>query len=207
LLRAIVTMVAVTNLLDQAFMTVLLPVWAKSSGYGPEVVGLTVSVFGAASVVAALAAAATGERLPRRTVYLVGFVIGGVPRFVAMAIGMPLWAVLGVFAVGGLGSGFINPILGAVVYERIPPALLGRVKTLSTAAAWSGIPFGGLLGAALVAAAGLTGALWVAGGCYLVAILVPGMRPEWSQMRPATPATSPTTEAVSREPARDRIAS
>ena len=89
------------------------------------------SVFGAASVVAALAAAATGERLPRRTVYLVGFVIGGVPRFVAMAIGIPLWAVLGVFAVGGLGSGFINPIIGAVIYERIPPALLGRVKTLT----------------------------------------------------------------------------
>ncbi len=34
LLRAIVTMVAVTNLLDQAFMAVLLPVWATSSGYG-----------------------------------------------------------------------------------------------------------------------------------------------------------------------------
>ena len=71
-----------------------------------------------------------------------------------MAIGLPLWAVLGVFAIGGLGSGFINPILGAVIYERIPPALLGRVKTLTTAAAWSGIPFGGLVGAALVAARG-----------------------------------------------------
>ncbi len=201
LLRAIVTMVAVTNLLDQAFMAVLLPVWAKSSGFGPETVGLTVSIFGAASVVAALAAAATGERLPRRTVYLVGFVVGGVPRFVAMAIGLPLWAVLGVFAIGGIGSGFINPILGAVTYERIPPALLGRVKTLTTAAAWSGIPFGGLLGAGLVTLAGLTGALWVVGGGYLVAILLPGMRQEWSEMRqaPHEPAMSP--------PSRDRVAS
>lgn len=184
LLRAIVAMVAVTNLLDQAFMAVLLPVWARSSGYGPAAVGLVVSVFGASSVIAALAAAAIGERLPRRIVYLVGFVIGGVPRFVAMAVGIPLWAVLGVFAVGGLGSGFINPIIGAVIYERIPAALLGRVKTLTTAVAWSGIPFGGLVGAGLVTLAGLTGALWVVGGCYLAAIVLPGLRKEWAQMRP-----------------------
>jgi len=193
LLRAIVTMVGVTNLLDQAFMAVLLPVWARESGYGPEMVGLVVSIFGATSVVAALAAAAAGERLPRRPVYLVGFLIGGVPRFIAMAMGLPLAAVLGVFAVGGLGSGFINPILGAVVYERIPAALLGRVKTLSTAVAWSGIPFGGLVGAALVGVAGITGALWVVGGCYLVAVVLPGMRKEWSDMQPgaAEPDSAP----------------
>jgi MFS family permease len=199
LLRAIVAMVAVTNLLDQAFIAVLLPVWARSSGYGPEAVGLIVSVFGATSVVAALVAAAAGDRLPRRTVYLVGFVIAGVPRFVAMAVGIPLWGVVGVFAIGGLGSGFINPIIGAVTYERIPPALLGRVKTLTTAVAWSGIPFGGLLGAGLVTAAGLSGALWVVGGCYLVAIVLPGMRKEWSQMRP-------TREAEELRPVGDRPA-
>jgi MFS family permease len=191
LLRAIVTMVAVTNLLDQAFISVLLPVWARSFGYGAQAVGLLVSVFGATSVLASLVAAAAGERLPRRTVYLVGFVVGGVPRFVAMAMGFPLWAVLGVFAVGGLGSGFINPIVGAVIYERIPAALLGRVKTLSTAAAWSGIPFGGLFGAGLVTVAGLTGALWLVGGCYLLAIILPGMRKEWSQMRPVPQRVSP----------------
>ncbi|MGI8578593.1 MAG: MFS transporter [Nocardioidaceae bacterium] len=58
LLRAIVGMVAVTNLLDQAFIAVLLPVWAKASGHGPEAVGLVVSVFAAASIIASLAAAA-----------------------------------------------------------------------------------------------------------------------------------------------------
>lgn len=182
MLRAIAAMVAVTNLLDQAFIAVLLPVWARASGYGPEAMGLVVSIFGAASVIAARVAAGTGDRLPRRAVYLIGFVIGGVPRFAAMALGIPLWAVLAVLAVGGLGSGFINPIIGAVTYERIPPALLGRVKTLTQALAWSWIPFGGLLGAALVTLAGLSGALWIVGGCYLVAFVLPGMRWEWSQM-------------------------
>ncbi|MDI5972479.1 MFS transporter [Streptomyces sp. SL13] len=209
LLRAIVGMLAATNLLDQAFMTVLLPVWAKESGNGPAVIGLVVSVFAATSIVAALVAAGLAERLPRRTIYLVGMLIGGIPRFVAMAAGVPLWGVLAVLAIGGLGSGFVNPIVGAVTYELIPTALLGRVKTLAQAVTWAGIPFGGLVGAGLVTVAGVTGALWIVGGLYLVAIGVPGMSRQWAGMRkaPATAApTAPTGEpaastAGEREPA------
>jgi MFS family permease len=192
LLRAITGMVVVTNLLDQAFIAVLLPVWARESGHGAETVGLVVSVFAATSIVAALVAATIGGRLPRRTVYMVGFLIGGVPRFVAMAMNLPLWAVLAVFAAGGLGSGFINPIVGAVTYERIPDRLLGRVRTLSNALAWAGIPFGGPFAALLLTTSGLTGSLLIVGGLYLAAIVLPGMRPEWSQMRrTAQPADEP----------------
>ena len=183
LLRAIVGMVIITNLLDQAFIAVLLPVWARTTGHGAQADGLAVSVFGATSIVAAVVAAAVGNRLPRLPVYLIGFVVGGIPRFVAMALYLPLWSLLAVFAVAGLGSGFINPIIGAVMYERIPASLLGRVRTLTSALSWSGIPFGGLFGAALVGLTGLTGALWITGALYLLAIVLPALRPEWSQMR------------------------
>ncbi|MGH8876192.1 MAG: MFS transporter [Stackebrandtia sp.] len=182
LLRSITGMIMVTNLLDQAFMAVLLPVWAKANGYGPEVIGLVISVFGATSVLASLAAATWGHRLPRRLVYMAGFFIGGIPRFVVMALGAPIWIVVAVFAVGGLGSGFINPIVGAVKYERIPAAKLGRVSTLVTSLAWSGIPFGGLFGSAAIAAAGVPGALLAVGGLYFVATMIPGLRKEWSEM-------------------------
>ncbi|WP_406278249.1 MFS transporter [Embleya sp. NBC_00896] len=206
LLRAIVGMLAVTNLLDQAFMSVLLPLWAKESGHGPEAIGLVVSVFAATSIVAALVAAAVAERLPRRTVYLVGFVIGGIPRFVAMAVGVPLWAVLVVLAVGGFGSGFVNPIIGAVTYELIPTPLLGRVKTLAQAVTWAGIPFGGLLGAGLVTVSGLTGALWIVGGLYLVAIVVPGMGNEWTGMRKRTARSGPLDrDPIAETPVPERI--
>ena len=197
LLRAIVAMLIATNLLDQAFIAVLLPVWARASGHGAETVGLVVSIFGATSILGALVAAKYGTRLPRRAMYMTGLVIGGVPRFAAMALGLPLWAVLATFAVGGVGSGFINPILGAVSYERIPTRLLGRVRALTTALTWSGIPFGGLFGAAVIAMAGVSGALWIVGGCYLVAIVLPALRPEWSQMRRHL-----SSARVSTEPAR-----
>ncbi|WP_052457187.1 MFS transporter [Streptomyces sp. AcH 505] len=199
LLRSIVCMLAVTNLLDQAFMSVLLPVWAKESGNGAEAIGLVVSVFAATSIIAALVAAGVAERLPRRTVYLIGFSLGGLPRFAAMATGAPLWLVLTVLAVGGLGSGFVNPIVGAVTYELIPTPLLGRVKTLAQAVTWAGIPFGGLLGAGLVTLTGTSTALWIVGGLYLIAIVVPGLSKEWSGMRkqPAPePATVETADAL-----------
>lgn len=203
LLRAITGMVIMTNLLDQAFTAVLLPVWARESGHGAATVGVVISVFAATSILAALAAAAIGGRLPRRVVYLVGFVIGGVPRFIAMAMGLPLWAVLVVFAVGGLGSGFINPIIGAVTYERIPDRLLGRVRTLTNALAWAGIPLGGPFAAVLLAVSGLTGSLLIVGGLYLAAIVVPGTRPEWSQLRrtgaPATESVAVTSPDESEE--------
>ena len=207
LLRAITGMVVVTNLLDQAFITVLLPVWARESGHGAETVGLVVSVFAATSILAALVAAAVGGRLPRRTVYMIGFVVGGVPRFLAMAAGLPLWAVLAVFAVGGLGSGFINPIVGAVTYERIPDRLLGRVRTLSNALAWAGIPFGGPFAAVLLTVTGTSGALLVVGGLYLAAIVVPGLRPEWSQLRrTGPPALEPVPARTERSAGDDRAA-
>ncbi|GIH09603.1 MFS transporter [Rhizocola hellebori] len=186
LLRTIVVMLIATNFLDQAFMAVLLPAWVQRSGHDADTFGFLVSTFGATSIIASLLAAAYGDRLPRRAVYLIGFTIGGIPRFAAMALGLPLWAVVLTFAIGGLGSGFINPILGAVNYERIPAPLLGRVRTLTSALSWSGIPFGGLFAAAMITASGVTGALWIVGAAYFVAIVIPGLRPEWSQMRLST---------------------
>lgn len=182
LLRSIVGMVAVTNLLDAALVSVALPVWVRAHGYDAVVFGLIAAVMGGFAVLTSGLAAMIGHRLPRRLVYLVCFLIGGAPRFVALALGAPLWLVLGVHAVAGLAAGFINPILGAVQFERIPDQLLGRVRTLSHAAAWSGLPFGGLLGGALIAVGGLPAALWLLGLAYVVATMLPGLQREWSAM-------------------------
>lgn len=187
LLRSIVGMVAATNLLDSAYFSIALPVWAHSSGHGPVAVGLVASVMSGFSIAASVLAAMFGHRLPRRATYLVSFLVAGAPRFVALAVGAPLWLVLATHAVGGFGSGFINPILGAIQFERIPAPLLGRVKTLFHALAWSGIPFGALVGGALIAVAGLSPALLLLGGCYLVTTLLPGLQRDWAKMnRPLT---------------------
>ncbi|MFD5916446.1 MFS transporter [Kitasatospora sp. NPDC058201] len=182
LLLTIIVMVAVTNLLDAAFMTVLVPVWAQESGGGPAAIGLTGSVWGIAAVGGSLIAAAVAHRLPRRTVFFTGFLLCGAPRFLVLALGAPMGVVLAVFAVSGFGSGFLNPILGAVQFERVPRHLLGRVNALGDSLAWAGIPLGGLLGGAAVALVGLIPVLLVCGGLYFATTTLSGLRPEWREM-------------------------
>ena len=115
-------MVAVTNLLDLAFSAVLLPVWIKESGYSVGVMGAYFATWAAASAVGSFVAAWAAERLPRFQVYVWAFLITGLPRFVLLALGVPWWMVLASCLVGGFASGFLNPILGAVIYERVPDA-------------------------------------------------------------------------------------
>lgn len=97
---------------------------------------------------------------------------------------------LAVAVVGGFAVGFINPILGAVIYERIPTHLVGRVTSLQNSLCWAGIPFGGLLGGALIAGFGLTTALLTIGTAYFAATMLPTLQPQWRQMnKPPHPAT------------------
>jgi len=182
LLLGIVAMVATTNLLDAAYAAVLVPVWARETGGGATAIGLLFAVFSGAAVLGSVLAATVAERLPRFWTYLIAFLLGGLPRFVVLALGVPLAGVLTVAVVGGFAVGFINPILGAVIYERIPTHLVGRVTALQNSLCWAGIPFGGLIGGALVAALGLDLALVVIGATYFVATMLPALQPQWRDM-------------------------
>lgn len=182
LLLVVIVMVGVTNLLDAGFSTVLVPVWAKESGNGPTAIGLMSSVTGATAVVGSLIAAAAAHRLRRRLVFFTGFLLAGAPRFLILAFDAPLWAVLAVFAVSGSGSGFLNPVLGAVLFERVPRRMLGRVNALGDSLAWAGIPLGGLIAGAAVASVGLAPVLLTAGAAYFLTTNLAGLRPEWREM-------------------------
>ena len=173
LLVGIVVMITITNLLDAAWSAVLLPVWTQQAGFDAALLGLLFAVMSAASIAGAAIATATGERLPRLTVYIVAFLLAGLPRFAVFAIDVPLLAVFVTLAIGGFPAGFINPIVNAVIMEPIPPAMIGRASALVGALAWALIPFGGLVGGALVALVGLAPTLWLTGLAYFAATLLP----------------------------------
>ena len=181
-LVAMTVMISITNLIDQAYVTVLVPVWALESGRGAGAVGLLFACFAAAATLGSIVASSIAPSLPRFMTYVVAFVVVGAPRFAVLAFDSPLWLILATAVIGGFACGFINPILGAVLFERIPSHLLGRVSSLNTALCWAGIPFGGLVGGAAVAAAGLTPALLVLGGAYFAATMLPAVQPSWRQL-------------------------
>ncbi|SFC89344.1 Major Facilitator Superfamily protein [Nocardioides terrae] len=197
ILLGILVMVAVTNLLDQGYTAVMLPVWAHDSGNGPGAIGLLGACMGGAALVGSLIAVWRGDRLPRFRTYVIGYLVAGAPRWAALAFGLPLWAVAAVHVVAGFGAGFINPVLGAVQFERIPEDMMGRASAISLAASWSLMPLGGLLAGLTVGGVGLVAGLLVFGTCYLVATLAPALSPAWRAMddrgsaEPAVDSSSP----------------
>ncbi len=211
-LLAITVMIAFTNLLDVAYASVLVPVWAEQTAGGARAIGLLFGFFSGAAVLGSLIASRLGERLPRFAIYVVAFTLCGFPRFAVMAYDVAadvaLWWVLVVAAVGGFGAGFINPILGAVVFERIPPHLVGRVVTLTSALSWAGMPFGGLLAGLAVSGYGDVATLLGAGTAYFVATMAPLLVPSFRGLdRRPDEGTGPTTagegSAQPGEPERD----
>ncbi|HET6699816.1 MAG TPA: MFS transporter [Nocardioidaceae bacterium] len=195
LIWSTVLMLAVTNFLDAALSSVLVPLWAKESGGGPAAIGLVGSCLGITAVLGSLCATFTGERLPRRATFLVGFLVGGTPRFVVLALDAPVWVVASTWAIAGVGIGFINPILSAVFFERTPRAMVGRANALADSLAWSLIPLGGVAAAGLFGVVGLAPALLVCGSGYLVSTTIPALRPEWHEMNRRRDRAGPTVAA------------
>jgi MFS family permease len=112
---------------------------------------------------------------------------------VLFALGVPLWAILAMCVVGGLSSGFLNPVLGAVQFERIPREMVGRVTALSSALCWSLMPLGGVLGGLLVSGIGLSPAMVVVGCAYFAATMAPALLPTFRGMnrQEAAPVREP----------------
>jgi MFS family permease len=181
-LVGITVMVSLTNLIDLAWSAVLVPVWAVEGGGGAAAVGALFATFGGASAVGSLLAATYADRLPRFATYLVCFLVTGLPRFLIMGLDTPLWGVLAFAVVAGFASGFLNPILGAVIYERVPQHLIGRVSSLSTACCFALMPLGGLLGGFLVGGVGLAAAMMICGAAYFVVTMFPAVDPRWREI-------------------------
>lgn len=196
ILLAITVMVALTNLLDLAYATVLVPVWARDVVGSASGVAVLFGVFGGSAALGALCAAAWAARLPRRMTYLVAFLVAGSPRFLVLAFDSPAWLIVVTTVVAGFAAGFINPILGAVIFERIPAALMGRVSALSSAMCFALIPFGGVLGGVLVARIGLSPALITLGIAYLLITMLPALDPRWRELdrRPSGSQAGPDRE-------------
>jgi predicted MFS family arabinose efflux permease len=148
LILAIVIMVMLLNFLDAIFGGVLQPVYVNQV-YGNALnLGLLIAANGAGAVVGGLIFAAIGYRLPRHAIFVAAFVLAGF-RFWVYALYPPIAILVVATFVSSLGAGPLNPIIGAVEFERIPANMRGRVFGTITASAWVAMPLGMLLGGIL----------------------------------------------------------
>jgi hypothetical protein len=195
LLMALAAMILVTNFVDQAGGAVLFPVWAHDVAHSSVALGLLGAASGLGAVLGNALATWLGPRLPRRMTYAVGFFVGGAPRYVVLALAASVSPVLAMAFIGGLGLGGINPIVGAVEYQRVPRHMQARVLGAVGASAWAGIPFGSLAGGLAVSAFGLRPALLAAATLYGVTTLAPFAFPVWRQMDRSRPRPGRAAEA------------
>lgn len=181
-LMGLVIMIAVTNLFDQAYGILLLPVWVRTMGLDVSWVGILLATFSGAAIVGAILAATFADRLPRLAIYVIGFFFAGPVPMAVLAFNAPLQIVIACLLLSGFGAGFLNPIIGAILFERIPKAMVGRVVALVGALTWVLIPFGGLYAGVLINNVGIVLALSITSFCYLIAALAPIAIPSFRQM-------------------------
>ncbi|SCL13152.1 Major Facilitator Superfamily protein [Micromonospora rhizosphaerae] len=182
LMGAVTLLLFVTNLADAAYSSVLAPLWAREVAGTPTALGVLSASFATGAVLGNVVFTAVAPRVPRFAVFTVGFLVAGAPRFIALAALDRLWSVYLISFVAGLSIAAVNPILGALVYERVPEALRARVLGPAHAISWAGIPLGGLLAGWAAAGLALPVACLLFGGAYLLVTLAPFVAPAWREL-------------------------
>ena len=182
LMRPLVALVLVTNLLDAARSSTLLPIYADDRLGGAAALGLIVAVMGGGALVGSVGFGFVAHRVPRRVAFALCFALAGGPSSAAFALDLQLPWLVAVTAASGLAAGAVNPIIGAVELERVPEHMRARVFGLVTAGAWAGVPLGAVLGGVAADTVGLSVAFGVVAVAYLVATLSPLTGGAWRLM-------------------------
>jgi len=181
LVLAIVLMIMLTNFLDAIYGGVVQPVFVKQV-YGQALdLGLLIAANGAGAVIGALIYSAIGMRLPRHAVFVFGFVLTGL-RFFLFAMYPPIGVAIVFVVIASLGAGPLNPIIGAVEFERVPKNMRGRVGGAINAGAWSAMPIGMLLGGVLTEQLGVRPMLLGLGVIYLITTVSMAFIPAMKEM-------------------------
>ncbi|MET8870352.1 MFS transporter [Nonomuraea sp. NPDC004580] len=175
-------MVVVVNLLDTGVTQVLLALYAREVVGDPRAFGLLTGVLGAGAVAGTIVYGAAGGRLPMRLTYGLCFLLAGVPRVLVLTLDAPFPVALAVTALSGFAAGAINPILGILQYDRIPARLRARVIGAMTAAAYAGMPVGGLLAGSLSTLTGLDVTLLMFTSVYVLISAPPFVFRAWREL-------------------------
>jgi MFS family permease len=188
LILAIVVMIMLTNFLDSVFSGVVRPVYVNEVFGSALNLGLLIAANGGGAVIGGLIFAAVGHRLPRHATFVAAFVLTGL-QFWVYLLEPPISILVASVFIASIGAGPLNPILGAVEFERIPADMRGRVFGAIRAGAWIAMPLGMLLGGVLTESLGTTVMLVALGIIYFFTTLSMAFIPAMKEMnRKALPA-------------------
>lgn len=201
LILSMMLLALVGNFFDVPLLTVVLPIYAEEIFGSPTSLGLMLGSFAAGAMVGTILFGAIGRDLPRRRLFLWGWLLAVLISYGALAAQVPLAAIVLAGIVGGLVAGPINPILETVVQENTPPELMGRVFGVFIALAQAGIPFGAAIAGLVIEGAGLIPTIATVGSLYVAVVALMFLNPALRRMdaRPDVAPAPMTADAISAE--------
>ena len=176
LLLGMIAMIFVLNVLNQAGTAVYVPLWVNEVFGSPAELGVVFGGFAAGALLGNVAFTFLAPKLPRVPALFLGAALGASPRLLVLGLTDRLWLVVVVSFLCGVAMASVNPVMGVMLYERVPAALQTRVFGVTGAIAFIGIPIGGVLAGWSVAWLGLRPASLAMGVLLLVATVVPLLR-------------------------------
>ncbi|NSC25721.1 MFS transporter [Streptomyces albus subsp. chlorinus] len=165
LVRMYVTL-ALLGLLMSPMSGVVLPLWAKQSGSGPEIIGVLTAIAACAGLVGSLVAIHVTEKVRPSLVLMVGYLLC-MPQLLVMALGVPLWGVVAVWVVAGFAGAFLPPVTERITYHYPAPEFRSRVRSLGSSVVYLGNAVGNLVVGLAVDRFGLTAPLLGAAVVYV----------------------------------------
>lgn len=194
-------MTSVINLFTVANYAVFVPLWVNEHFGAAPAVGLILSSFAAGAIVGNIAFTVFGPKLPQYLTFSVSLVLCVAPRQLTLGLTDDLIVILIVSALCGVSQAAIRPILGAILYARVPVELQNRVFGMVTAVTGSSLAFGGTVAGLAVIGLGLQPAIILSGSLCLVVTLVPLLRYRASTHEPRTAAPAPIPDTADSDAA------
>jgi MFS family permease len=176
LLPSMIAMLFVLNLFNQSLVAVFIPLWVADTTHTPAALGLVFGAFAAGAVIGSIVFTVLAPKLKMYQAFMLGAALAGAPRLLVLGLSHDVVVVCTVSLFAGLAMAAVNPVLGAMLYERIPPKLQTRAFGVCTAITFTGVPIGGVLGGLAVAGFGLTPAILAGAALCVAATLVVWLR-------------------------------
>lgn len=176
LLVGMLAMTSVVNLFTVANYAVFVPLWVDEHFGAAPAVGLILSAFAFGAIAGNVAFTIFGPKLPQYLTFCISVALCVAPRQLTLGLTDSLVVVLVVSALCGVSQAAFRPILGAMLYARVPVDLQNRVFGMVTAVSGSSLAFGATLAGLAVAGLGLQPAIVLSGSLCLVVTIIPLLR-------------------------------
>ncbi|MFC4857896.1 MFS transporter [Actinophytocola glycyrrhizae] len=176
LLVGMLAMTSVVNLFTVANYAVFVPLWVDEHFGAAPAVGLILGAFACGAIAGNIAFTIFGPKLPQYLTFCVSVALCVAPRQLTLGLTDSLVVVLVVSVLCGVSQAAFRPILGAMLYARVPVELQNRVFGMVTAVSGSSLAFGATIAGLAVAGLGLQPAIVLSGSVCLVVTVIPLLR-------------------------------